>query len=337
MKTPSFWYRPPGAAARLLAPLGALYGFMTARRMACPGERPPLPVLCVGNFVAGGAGKTPTVIALAAVAGRAGLSVCCVTRGYGGSLEGPVMVDLDHHTAALVGDEALLLARAAPTVVCRDRQAAMALAAQSRFDLAIMDDGFQNPSITKSLSLVVVDGAVGVGNGHCLPAGPLRAPLALQLPLTDAVVVLGEPAGALGVIRAAARAGRAILRASLEQQGIEAFRGRRVYAFAGIGRPEKFFDQLITAGIEVVEARGFPDHHAYTGVEAREILVRADDLGALPVTTEKDAVRIAHAAAGPQAELASRCVAVSVDCTFDAPDLVRGMIETALERWRTAG
>ncbi len=336
MRTPAFWYRPTGLAARLLSPAGALYGAATARRMGRPGARPPLPLVCIGNFVAGGAGKTPTAIAVVAIARRAGYRVCCLTRGYGGRLNGPVVVDPDRHGAADVGDEALLLARAAPTIVARDRIAAAAFAARRGFDLAVMDDGFQNPALAKSLSLVVVDGAVGIGNGFCIPAGPLRAPLAAQLPQTDAVVVIGDGPGAGPMVRTAARAGRVILRARLDQPGVEAYRGRRVYAFAGLGRPEKFFDQLRGAGIALVEARGFPDHHPYTADDARALLARADELAALPVTTEKDAVRIARAAAGPLAELASRSMAVAAECVFETPDLLAGLIATACERWRTS-
>lgn len=337
MRTPRFWYRGLGPAALLLAPAGWIYGAATAARMRRRGARPPLPIVCIGNFVAGGAGKTPTAIAVALILQRAGLSVCCLTRGYGGRLRGPLLVEPDRHAAAEVGDEALLLARATPTVVARDRVGGAAFAASLGFDVALLDDGFQNPALEKSLSLVVVDAAVGVGNGLCLPAGPLRAPLSAQLPRADAVVVLGEGAGAGPVVRAAARAGRSVLRARLDQRGIAAFRGMKVYAFTGIGRPDKFFDQLREAGVDVADTRAFADHHPFTGLEAREILARADALGALPVTTEKDAVRLAHAAAGPRAELASRSVAVSVDSVFEAPEQVLGLVLQARDRWRAAG
>lgn len=339
MRTPAFWYAPPGPLGRLLAPLGALYGRVTLRRMARPGVRAPLPVICVGNFVAGGAGKTPTAIALARAARDAGLSPCFLTRGYGGRLAGPLVVAPDHHGADEVGDEALLLARVAPTVVCRDRRRALDTLAGLGADLCILDDGFQNPAIEKQLSLVVVDGAAGVGNGLVLPAGPLRAPVDAQMARADAVVMIGDPAGesATAVLRAAADAGRPVLRARLAQRGVEAFRGRRVYAYAGLGRPRKFFDQLRDGGVDVVEARGFPDHHLYADADARAILARADALAALPVTTEKDAVRLAHAAAGPRAELAERSVVFAVDCVFEAPEALARLIETARLRWREGG
>jgi tetraacyldisaccharide 4'-kinase len=338
VRAPAFWWRRPGPLSLLLAPLGAVYGSIVAGRMAAPAPpRPPVPVVCIGNFVVGGAGKTPTAIAAGLIALRAGLRPCFLIRGYGGRLRGPLLVDPERHSAADVGDEALLLARVAPTVVSRDRSRGLPLIAGIGFDLVLMDDGFQNPTVPKTMSLVVVDGQVGVGTGRPMPAGPLRAPLAVQLPLADAVVVLGEGPAAGAIVRAAARAAKPVLRARLDQKGVEAFRGQRVYAYAGIGRPEKFFGQLAAAGVTVVETRAFPDHHPYTGLEAREIMTRADALDALPVTTEKDAVRLAHAAAGPRAELASRSIAFAVDCIFEAPDQVAALLRTARERWLAEG
>lgn len=338
MRAPGFWYRPAGLLSLLLWPLGALYGSAAGQRMAeTVTTRPPLPVVCIGNFVAGGAGKTPTAISVALLSARGGLKPCFLTRGYGGRLKGPVVVDPGRHAAADVGDEALLLARVAPTVVSRDRARALPLLAGMGFDLCLMDDGFQNPTVPRTLSLVVVDGAVGIGTGRPMPAGPLRAPIGIQLPRADALVILGEGQGAGQLVRTAARAGKPVLRARLEQRSAEAFIGQKVYAYAGIGRPEKFFRQLEAAGVMVAGTRSFPDHHPYTGLEAREIMNAAEALGALPVTTEKDAVRLAHAAAGPRAELASRSVAFGVDCVFEAPDQVLAIVREARERWVRSG
>lgn len=336
MRAPSFWYAENSVRSLLLAPLGWVYGSIAARRMLEPGHRPPLPVICVGNFVAGGAGKTPAALALAVLARERGLAPCFLTRGYGGRLDGPLLVDPDRHGASAVGDEALLLARAAPTVVSRNRTAAFPLLGALGADLCIMDDGFQNPSVEKALSLVVVDSAVGVGTGRVMPAGPLRAPLRVQLPAASAILIMGDGARAKAIVRMAARAAKPVLRARLEQRGAEAFRGRRVYAYAGIGRPEKFFGELEAHGVEVAGRRAFPDHHLYSGLEAREIMTAADALDALPVTTEKDAVRLARAS-GPQAELASRSVAFGVECVFDSPGYVAGMVAEACETWRRSG
>lgn len=336
MKAPGFWWAERSLRSALLAPLGWAYGAVTGRRMLRPGRRPPLPVICIGNFVAGGAGKTPTALAVAALARQAGLVPCFLTRGYGGYEKGPLRVDPETHGSAAVGDEALMLARAAPTILARDRAAAFPLLGALGADLCIMDDGFQNPRIEKTVSVVVVDSAVGVGTGRVMPAGPLRAPLRVQLPAASVILVMGDGPRAKAIVRMAARAAKPVLRARLEQRGAEPFRGQRVYAYAGIGRPAKFFAELEAHGIEVAGRRGFPDHHRYTGLEAREIMTAADALGALPVTTEKDAVRLASAS-GPAAELASRSVAFGVECVFDSPGYVTRLLIEACETWRRGG
>ncbi|WP_075216994.1 tetraacyldisaccharide 4'-kinase [Mongoliimonas terrestris] len=343
MKSPEFWWADRGWRAALypllLAPAAAVYGGAAARRMARPGVRPPLPIVCVGNYVAGGAGKTPTALALAAIAQARGVPVVFLTRGYGGRLKGPVRVDTAVHDTRAVGDEALLLARSAPTIVSRDRAAAFDLLAESGARLCIMDDGFQNPSVEKALSIVVVDAAVGVGNGRVIPAGPLRAPLLEQMRRTGAVLLVGGTPGPATdpVVRAAARAGRPVLRARLEPQAGGAFAGRRVLAFAGIGRPEKFFEALAAAGAEVVETAPFPDHHAFRTGDARRLLARAEAGDLLPVTTEKDAVRLAHATEGPRAALAARSLVFGIQCVFEDPARIGRMLADAVDRWRRSG
>ncbi|WP_237154549.1 tetraacyldisaccharide 4'-kinase [Oryzibacter oryziterrae] len=332
MRAPAFWWERLGLRALLLWPIGAVYGWLTARRMARPGARPPLPMICVGNFVVGGAGKTPTAIALAEIAAKNGLAPCFLTRGYGGRLKGPVRVDPAIHGAADVGDEALLLAAVAPTIVSRRRERAFDLLKESGASLCFMDDGLQNPSIAKTMSLAVVDGAVGIGNGLSLPAGPMRAPLRRQIGHADVVLVYGSSPRAGKVIRAAARRGRPVLRASVVQTGKAIATGTRVYAFSGIGRPAKFFDQLREAGIEVAGTRSFADHHLFSNLEAKEILAEAERLDARPVTTEKDAVRL-RGRSGPAAELYESVVTLGVETQFENPIAVAELLKAARARW----
>lgn len=293
MKAPAFWSRPPGLLARLLQPLAWIYGAVAAGRMSRDGADVGVPVLCIGNFTAGGAGKTPSALLAVQVAGAAGLRPFIVSRGYGGNLQGPVNVDPRRHDADDCGDEPLLLSRFAPVVVARDRAQGAALAVAEGAELIVMDDGMQSRSIRKDTVIAVVDGGAGVGNGLCLPAGPLRAPLGSQIAMVDAVLVIGAGAPGDAVATLAASAGKAVLRGRLVPSGrdVEQLRGRRLLAFAGIGRPEKFFDTLREAGLDLPRTRAFADHHAYRLDEARALLAEAEADGLMPVTTEKDATR----------------------------------------------
>ncbi len=293
MRPPRFWSAPPGhPAARLLAPLGAAYGALTAARMDRPGIAAPCPVLCVGNFTLGGAGKTPTALALADLLREAGLRPAFLSRGYGGRLPGPVRVAPERHRAEEVGDEPLLLARAAPTVVARNRPAGARLCAGLGADVIVMDDGLQNPSLLKDRALAVVDAQVGLGNGLPFPAGPLRVPLARQWPHVTGLVLIGEGAAGAAVAAEAQARGLPVHRARLEPDAPDAFAGRRVFAFAGIGRPEKFFGTLAAAGAEIVGRRPFPDHHPFRQAELASLAEAAERAGAALVTTEKDALRL---------------------------------------------
>ena len=294
MRAPDFW-AGDGVLARSLAPLGM--GYHLAGRLRRALARPAsvgVPVVCVGNLVAGGAGKTPVALALVEALGARGRKVQCLTRGYGGRVSGPHRVDPARDTAARVGDEALLLARAAPTWVARDRAAGARAAAAAGAEVIVMDDGFQNPSLAKDLSLVVIDGAYGFGNGRVMPAGPLRETVPGGLARAEAVVVLGPERRDLGArLDARPDGGPALLTARLAPRpGSERLAGRMVLAFAGIGRPEKFFATLADLGAKVVETRAFPDHHAYAPAEIESLRARAAALDACAVTTEKDAVRL---------------------------------------------
>ncbi len=291
MRAPDFWTED-GALAALLAPLGAGYDLAgRLRRALVHPVAAEIPVVCVGNLVAGGAGKTPVVLAVVEALAARGAAVHCLSRGFGGSSPGPRRVDPARDSAAEVGDEALLLARAAPSWVARDRAAGARAAAAAGARVLVMDDGFQNPALAKDLSLVVVDGAYGFGNRRVMPAGPLRESPARGLARADAVVLLGRDQRNLGPTLSARLP---LLGARLvPRPGGERLEGRKVLAFAGIGRPEKFFATLAGLGAELAETRAFPDHHPYGAAELRDLRERAQVLGAVLVTTEKDAVRLA--------------------------------------------
>jgi tetraacyldisaccharide 4'-kinase len=328
MRAPGFWWNEPGVVSALLAPLAAIYGAVAARRLAQPGTRIGVPVICVGNPTVGGAGKTPTAIAIARLLIAAGERPVFLTRGYGGRLAGPVLVE-PAHSALQVGDEPILLARVAPTVVALERVSGARFAREHGASVIVMDDGFQNPSLSKDLSVLVVD-TRGVGNGAVIPAGPLRAPLAPQLDRAAALLI----AGATGLaIEAAARArGLPVFHAKLEPVpgAVASLRGRKALAFAGIGDPEKFFATLSAAGIDAPVRRGFPDHHRYSVAEARA-LIRAADEGNLDLlTTEKDLARLKDDAA--VAPLAARARALPVEIKIAETDefarFVRGPCAT---------
>ncbi|MDB5543161.1 MAG: tetraacyldisaccharide 4-kinase [Hyphomicrobiales bacterium] len=296
MRAPAFWRRgAPDARARLLQPFSILYGAIAAHRMTRAGLRGTAPILCIGNFTAGGAGKTPAAIACAKILRAMGEAPAFLSRGFGGALSSPepLQVDPSLHEAADVGDEPLLLARCAPAFICTDRVAGAEAAAHAGASIVIMDDGLQNPSLRKDVSLAVVDGATGLGNGLCIPAGPLRAPMRAQWPLIDAVVIVGAGAAGETVAREARRAGREVLFARLAPIDGERLRGRRVFAFAGIGRPEKFFDTLRDCGADLVGAREFDDHQMFETGDLRRLAAEATAARAeIVVTTEKDAARI---------------------------------------------
>jgi tetraacyldisaccharide 4'-kinase len=291
-REPAFWWHPPGLISGVLSPLAGAYGAVAAWRMAQPGRAAGIPVLCIGNLTLGGAGKTPAAIVVAQILATAGRRPIVLSRGYGGSLSGPVGVDPAHHRSADVGDEPMLLARVAPTIVSRDRAAGADAACVAGAGLIVMDDGFQNPALHKDRSILVVDGRRGIGNGKVFPAGPLRAPLKIQLRRAHAVLIIGVGAAGEAV---AARAERLPVfhgRLEPDAQALAVLKGRSVLAFAGIGDPEKFFSTLRDAGIEIGAAIPFPDHHRYRRFEARDLIERAGREGLVPVTTEKDMARL---------------------------------------------
>lgn len=332
MREPAFWWREVGLLAGMLAPLGLIYGAIAARRMATKGVSAGLPVVCVGNFTLGGAGKTPTVIMLAKMLTDAGARPFCLTRGYGGSAVGPKSVDAHSEVAAQVGDEAIHIAQSAPIVVARDRVAGAAFARAQGAGLVIMDDGLQNPSLLKDFTLAVIDARRGVGNEHVFPAGPLRAPLAGQLDQTDALLVVGDGFNADPVITQCRTRGLPIFHSRLvpDPDCVASLKGRDVLAFAGIGDPEKFFATAIGAGIVVAQREAFDDHHCYTAEEAAGLIMRAEHSGLALLTTEKDHARMT----GERLleALAARAHTLRVTMVVEEADEMRRLVLTKLRR-----
>ena len=299
MRAPAFWSED-SFISRLLSPIGCAYGYAAAARSrrAKP-ARVNRPVICIGNLVAGGAGKTPVALAVAERLSTRGLKPHFLTRGYGGRIVGPHRVEPDRHRAADVGDEALLLAQRATTWISQDRAAGAQAAERDGADIIVMDDGLQNHGLVKDLSLVVIDGAYGIGNGRVIPAGPLREFRQDGLARADGIVVLGAVSGKTAAILPDSVP---VFEASLVPTGDFGKDGAAVVAFAGIGRPSKFFDTLSASGAQVIENRSFPDHHLYAKSEIAALKSLAARHGATLVTTEKDFIRLdPNAAAGIEA------------------------------------
>ncbi|KAA5803533.1 tetraacyldisaccharide 4'-kinase [Alkalicaulis satelles] len=333
MRPPPFWNpdgpRTSGAVTRaLLSPLGWAYAAAGAWRIARTAPAPaPAPVICVGNLTLGGTGKTPVTLAVMDAARALGLTPAALTRGWGGRLAGPVQVDPALHGAREAGDEPLLLARTGLTVLDRKRVEGARLAADLGADLIVMDDGHQNPRLEKSLSLVVVDGETGWGPGQIFPAGPLREPVSAGLARADAVIVMGPDEDYQPDL---ARLGldaleRPVLRAWLAPEAAPP-EGPLV-AFAGIGRPQKFYDALVRWGGQLVETASFPDHHAFS----RGDLNRLSDLAAAHdaslITTEKDWVRL-------PGDVRSAIAAWPVRARFAEPARLTALVEQAVDAWR---
>jgi tetraacyldisaccharide 4'-kinase len=335
LRTPFWWYRRRGALASALSPLGTIYGRIAERRMAGVAPyRSRLPVICIGNFTTGGGGKTPTAIAVAEVLKGAGERPCFLTRGYGGKTQGPVLI-AKGQSAAEVGDETLLLAAHAPTVVSVDRAAGARLIEGTDATVIVMDDGFQNPQLAKDFSLIVVDAATGLGNGLVMPAGPLRAPLDKQMPRADALLLIGDGDKTAPLAKSFEAANKPVLKARMTPRGDPRWLGvLPVIGFAGIANPKKFYATLSQNGARLTGTRSFPDHHPYTERQAMRLLRWAREWNAMLVTTEKDWVRLPDDDGTERSELKFRSRPLIIDIEFADGNRLKRLLVEAIEKKR---
>ncbi len=332
MRAPEFWNHASGPDAAplrrtLLEPVSWLYQLGAGLKAgAARTFRPAAPVICVGNVTLGGTGKTPVTIALIERLGRSGIAAHALTRGYGGRKRGPVQVDRDRHDYRAVGDEALLLARAGPTWVAKNKVAGARKATLEGAEAIVMDDGFQNPTIAKDLCLVLIDAESGMGNGRVFPAGPLRESVQAAFRRADAVILMGgakDGAPRVESWRTHLPSDVPVIGASLVPRG--PIPGGPIFAFAGIGRPQKFFDALAKSGAELKATATYPDHHAYTKADLDMLREAARRHNALLVTTEKDMVRLPK-------DMRRIIHAWPVAARFDDEKTLDGLVERALDR-----
>lgn len=292
-EAPPFWWKKNSWQGYMLSPASYVYGKIAAKRMDMEASaKVNVPVICVGNFVVGGAGKTPTVQMLSNYARTRGYKVGILSRGHGGAITSPTVVQLDKHNSHDLGDEALLHAQNATTVISTNRVAGAELLLDQDCTLIIMDDGFQNPSLHKDFNLIAVDAKRGLGNGFAMPAGPMRVPFKHQLLHTDAIFITGKGTAGDLVIRKAARAGKPVFQSNIDVFDKKKYKGQKAFAYAGIADPSKFFDTLEEVGVDIKVRQNFGDHHVFTEDECADLIDRSKQQELQLFTTAKDAARL---------------------------------------------
>jgi tetraacyldisaccharide 4'-kinase len=331
-EAPPFWWEKPDWRAYALWPASLAYGAIAARNMRRAPRTPVVvPVLCVGNFTVGGTGKTPTAIALAKAAKLRGLQPGFLSRGHGGSFSQPHVVNPEHDSAKLVGDEPLLLAQHAPVAVTPNRAAGAKLLIEQGCTFLIMDDGFQSARIGIDFALAVIDARQGAGNRFVIPAGPLRAPLLEQLRFADGLLCMGKGEAANEAVRIAARAGKPVFEAATKATNADRVKGKRYLAFAGIGHPDRFFDTAVASGAHLSLTRSFGDHHAYRPEELVELETTARKADLLLLTTAKDVARL-HQAAVSEA-FRARLRVLEIETVFEPASSADRIIGETLAAW----
>ncbi|MEM9277034.1 MAG: tetraacyldisaccharide 4'-kinase [Pseudomonadota bacterium] len=328
-EAPPFWWQDISWQAWLLSPISFVYGRAAGKRMDFAASASvDVPVICVGNFIVGGAGKTPTVELLSKFVRTRGMRPGILTRGHGGAITAATVVKRDHHNAHDVGDEALLHAAHAITVVSADRPSGAAMLVKHGCDVILMDDGFQNPSLEKDFSLVVVDAKRGLGNGFTMPSGPMRVPFRHQLLYADTVIVIGDGKRGDNVIRQCARAGKPILKAAIKAKG--KLLPHTYFAYAGIADPSKFFDTLSSLGTDVKGTQAFGDHHFFRDEECADLMAQAKRMNARLLTTAKDAARL-KGMGQAQEKLLEASDVLNVELQTEDASLIENILDIAIE------
>lgn len=331
-ESPPFWWEKPDWRAYALWPASLAYGAIAARNMRRAPRTPvAAPVLCVGNFTVGGVGKTPTAIALGKAALRRGLRPGFLTRGHGGSISQPHLVNAQNDSARLVGDEPLLLADLAPVAVTPNRAAGAKLLIEQGCTFLIMDDGFQSARIGIDFALAVIDARYGAGNRFVIPAGPLRAPLRQQLHFADGLLCMGKGEAANEAVRIAARAGKPVFEAATRPVNPDKVKGKRFLAFAGIGHPDRFFDMASACGAHLSLTRSFGDHHVYRTEEIAELETTARKADLLLLTTAKDAARLRQT--GLPGAFMSRLNVLEIETAFEPASSADRIVGETLTAW----
>lgn len=332
-EAPPFWWQKNSWQGYALSPISYVYGRIAAKRMDMEASgKVEAPVICVGNFVVGGAGKTPTVHMLAKYARTKGFKVGILSRGHGGAITTPTVVNLQKHNAHDVGDEALLHAQHSTTVIATNRVAGAELLIKQDCTLILMDDGFQNPSLHKDFNLVLVDAKRGLGNGFAMPGGPMRVPFKHQLLHTDAVFVTGSGDASDPVIRKSARAGKPIFHSKVDVIGHTKYKGSKALAYAGIADPSKFFDTLENIGVEIKAKQGFGDHHVFTEEECGDLIDRSKTETLKLFTTQKDAARLKDMGEA-QEKLRELSEVVQIELKPEDPAMLKRVFEITMKRF----